>query len=164
MLSVSDNQENMFQSITDPETNEIVSLDSEIGQQVIKNYLIALEGGADSPDIVSTQKFYKNNLEKSSTKNPKEYNIELAAKKLSDQQFTLEELFNNSFSKKKESNWTLKENKIVWIKRSSGKWQLGIIGSINDEDLLDVYFNSGDDEKLGLKKGLKKKRCITNYK
>jgi len=51
--------EDNFKKIVDPETNQMVPIESNIGQQVVKNYIECLKNGADSPHIVSTKMFYK---------------------------------------------------------------------------------------------------------
>lgn len=48
-----------FDLIHDPELNKNVNVNSEHGRQVIKNYLIAIQEGADSANIVSTKMLYK---------------------------------------------------------------------------------------------------------
>jgi len=47
-----------FGEIIDPETNRTVPVTSNIGQQVIKNYLECLKNGPESTNIVSTKMFY----------------------------------------------------------------------------------------------------------
>ena len=58
-MSLSQEQEESFDKIIDPETNMNVPVESAVGQQVIKNYLECLKNGPDSPNIVSTKIFYK---------------------------------------------------------------------------------------------------------
>ena len=139
----------MFNTIVDPETNKEVGLNTAVGQQIIKNYLEAIKNGADSENIVSTKKFYS-----SSNKTSDSTNYERAAKKLSHEQFDLKDLVKYKYCADPTS-LVLKNSKIVWIKRSSGKYQLGITANCTNDNL-DIYFNNGDD-KIGYKKGLDKK-------
>ena len=64
-MSLSQEQEESFDKIIDPETNMNVPVESAVGQQVIKNYLECLKNGPDSPNIVSTKIFYKPKKSKS---------------------------------------------------------------------------------------------------
>ena len=154
--------DSMFTKITDPETNNEVSLNSAIGQQIIRNYIEAIKHGADSKNIISTRKFYAKEPRKSSSKknimNESESSYERGAKKLTSKQFDSEELLKNKYCGNPTDSWNVRSNKIVWTQRSSGKWQLGIIGDCNNNKL-DIYFNNGEG-KIGCKKGLSQKDLL----
>ena len=48
-----------FGQIIDPETNKLISTNTQHGKHIIKNYLNAIKHGADSDKIISTRMFYK---------------------------------------------------------------------------------------------------------
>lgn len=59
-MALSKEMDDSFNTIIDPETNMEVSIESRVGEQVIKNYIECLKNGPDSVNIVSTKMFYKN--------------------------------------------------------------------------------------------------------
>ena len=150
-------EKEIFGTIVDPETDKEVGLNTEIGKQIIQNYIEAVKNGVDSENIISTKKFYSNELNKNNTKKS-EIDYEKYARRLTSQQFSIEELVNLKYCGDPSSEWNVREKKIVWTRRSSGKWQLGIIGKCNLNEL-DIYFNNGDS-KIGFKKGLKIKDLL----
>tara|TARA_B110000967_G_C18848569_1_gene543335 strand:+ start:799 stop:1287 length:489 start_codon:yes stop_codon:yes gene_type:complete len=149
-------EQDLFKNIIDPDTNQQVLLESECGQQVLKNYLECLQNGPDSPNILSTKMFYENDPESP----PQELstsigNIYEFAKKLDSTQYKGRDL-KKLIAKSKKKTPT-KGNKI-WIRRSSGKWQRGIISSVifddeSDSVKCDVFINAGDNN-IASKKGL----------
>ena len=144
-----ENRDEMFDIITDPETGVAVELNSELGNLILKNYIESLTNGPDSKNIISTKNFYKQESDNN--------RIEKTTKKLSCEQFEIEKLIEHKLCSKPKIGWKPTKNKIIWTKRSSGKWQLGLIGDICD-DKIDVYFN--DNKKIGIKKGLKFKDVL----
>ena len=56
--------EDEFKEIIDPETGNKVAVDSEIGTQVIKNYIECIKNGPESQNIVSTKSLYKKKKER----------------------------------------------------------------------------------------------------
>jgi hypothetical protein len=48
-----------FSQIYDPEMKCNIGVDTQCGQQIIKNYLECLKNGPDSKNIISTKMFYK---------------------------------------------------------------------------------------------------------
>ena len=137
-------EEDEFQDIIDPETGKTVPVTSEIGTQIIKNYIECLKNGADSPNIISTKTLYKKNKkEKHEGKKPTEY-----AEYLRPNQVSLSSIQRGGYITEKG---TPKINTCVWIKRSNGKYQLGNIGNIVN-DKVDIYFNNNG--KVSVKSGL----------
>tara|TARA_B110000977_G_scaffold48820_1_gene66323 strand:+ start:548 stop:1090 length:543 start_codon:yes stop_codon:yes gene_type:complete len=162
------NIDESFNYIIDPETNKNVLLESAIGQQVLKNYIEAVENGPDSKNIISTKMFYESttindtvndinddeqnnetNLENLSVENIYNY-----AKGIENQQFTGKELKAKLRGLHKKA--PIKGNK-VWIRRSNGKWQRAVLSEIiidDDEDTkCSVYFRTQND-KVASKRGL----------
>jgi len=147
--------EENFSNIIDPETNQEVSLESQIGMQVIKNYIECLKNGPNSENIISTKMFYAEEAveEEISVNNPIE-NVYERAKTLETIQIGGSEL------KKRIQNLTRKtpvKGNLVWIQRSSGKWQRGIISDVllgnNGDPSFNVYFRT-DSGKVASKKNL----------
>ena len=146
-----ENDEDMFKYITDPETGETIDLNTELGNLILKNYIESLTNGPDSKNIISTKSFYQQ--EKSENEN-----IEKTTKKLSCHQYEIEDIIENKLCSKPKESWKPTKNKIVWTRRSSGLWQLGVIGDVG-ENRIDVYFND-NNKKIGVKKGLKYKDVL----
>ena len=147
--------EENFSNIIDPETNQEVSLESQIGMQVIKNYIECLKNGPNSENIISTKMFYADEAveEEISINNPIE-NVYERAKTLETIQIAGSEL------KERIQNLTRKtpvKGNLVWIQRSSGKWQRGIISDVllgnNGDPSFNVYFRT-DSGKVASKKNL----------
>lgn len=133
-----------FDTIVDPETNKPVPVNSDVGTQIIKNYIECIKNGPDSPNIISTRNFYnKKEKEKYADLEPTEF-----AKKLRHNQVRLEAIQKGNYI---DNDASPKINKCVWVKRSSGKYQLGNIGNIMN-DKVDVYFNN--DGKVAVKSGM----------
>ena len=144
-------QDEMFNVITDPETGVAVKLNSELGNLILKNYIESLTNGADSRNIISTKNFYQ---QEESDNN----RIEKTTKKLSCEQYEIDDIIQHKMCSKPKQGWKPAKNKIIWTKRSSGLWQLGLVGDIGD-DKIDVYFND-NNLKIGVKKGLKFKDVL----
>lgn len=157
-LSIEDN----FSKIIDPETNQEVILESEIGMQIIKNYIECLKNGPQSENIISTKMYYADDNEDNNNEpelsinnqnNPIE-NIYEYAKTLDTIQLGGAEL------KKRIQNLEKKtpiKGNLVWIQRSSGKWQRGIISDVllgdNGDASFNVYFKTNNG-KIASKKNL----------
>ena len=144
-----------FNTIYDPETNKAVPLNSAIGTQIIKNYLECLKNGPDSKNIISTKMFYKpkSTTSKRASKDP--YDL---AKKLSTEKYTINEIYNESLQK----NWKAKVGSKVYVQRSSGDWQEGIIYEVykkSNQLLSNIYLNT-EQRKVGSKKAIPTKNLI----
>ena len=150
-----DNQnEDEFEYILDPETNKRVPLKSAIGTQIIKNYLECIKNGPDSKNIISTKMFYK---KKNTSTNTSTTPLDLA-KKLSTSQYELEKIY----KKDRQNHKNLKKGSVVWVKRSSGKWQRSIVYEAYKKDneyYLNTYINTGDGN-VASKKGLPLKSIV----
>jgi len=145
-----------FNTIYDPETNKAVPLNSAIGTQIIKNYLECLKNGPDSQNIISTKMFYKPK-NKSKTNNKKQDPYELA-KKLSVNKHNLNDIFDEN----RQSKWKPKVNNKVYVQRSNGDWQEGIVYELykkNNDQLANVYLNTANN-KVGAKKAIPTKNLI----
>lgn len=162
-LSVEEN----FSKIIDPETNQEVLLESQIGMQVIKNYIECLKNGPNSENIISTKMFYP---EDSQNEKEEEIKIPINNNAIEEKQpieniyehaKTLETIqLNGSELKSRIQNLQRKtpvKGNLVWIQRSSGKWQRGIISDVllgdNGDPSFNVYFRTTDG-KIGSKKNL----------
>ena len=150
-------QEDEFEYIMDPETNKKVKLKSAIGTQIVKNYLECMKNGPDSKNIISTRMFYKKKSTETKTANKVHTPMELA-KKLSTSQYSLDKIY----KKDRQNHKNLKKGSIVWVKRSSGKWQRSIVYEAykkNDEYFLNTYINTGNGS-IASKKGLPLKSIV----
>ena len=157
-----------FNYIIDPETSKNVLLESAVGQQVLKNYIEAVQNGADSENIVSTKMYYETGELNEQTEqteqnegdnsqinnNSSVENIYNYAKNLDNTQYSGKELTVKIKGLHKKA--PIKGNK-VWIRRSNGGWQRAVISevSLNDEETTQcsVYFRTASD-KIASKKGL----------
>ena len=154
--------ENTFSHIVDPETNKNVPLESSVGRQIIENYMECLRNGPDSENILPTKMFYDeetNNAEVIDIKDTSNTELEQKeiyelSKNLSIEQYTSKDL-------KVKLNVSEKQDPLignkVWIRRSNGKWQKGIISTILlDESNItkfNVYFKT-DEDQIASKKNL----------
>lgn len=144
-----------FNTIYDPETNKAVPLNSAIGTQIIKNYLECLKNGPDSKNIISTKMFYKPRSKKTVKKKQDPYEL---AKLLSVDKHNLNDIFNEELQKQ----WKPKVNDAVFVQRSNGDWQQGILYELYKKDntqLANVYLNTANG-KVGAKKAIPTKNLI----
>lgn len=138
-----------FRIIIDPETNREVELTSEIGTQIMKNYLEALKNGADSVNIVSTRMMYKDydaaeskpeqSEQPAATTNsvpqqtrednkmtPKQLNEQkwqTEAQSISCEQYDRDTIYDPESQKGKR----LTKGCLIYVQRSNKKWQQAII-------------------------------------
>jgi len=147
--------ENSFSHIVDPETNKNVPLESSVGRQIIENYMECLRNGPDSENILSTKMFYDeetNNadvidIDISINNELEQDEIYEISKTLLQEQYTSEEL-------KIKLNVAEKQDPLignkVWIRRSNGRWQKGLISAILLDETnvtkFNVYFKTSDDQ------------------
>ena len=144
-----------FNTIYDPETNKAVPLNSAIGTQIIKNYLECLKNGPDSKNIISTKMFYKPRSKKNVKKKQDPYEL---AKLLSVDKHNLNDIFNEE----RQKRWKPKVNDTVFVQRSNGDWQQGILYELYKKDttqLANVYLNTSNG-KVGAKKAIPTKNLI----